>query len=189
MPSSKEQNGWKWFAVRIASTGNLFTNTFLTWSAKFSAVLTNTDILPMQMISVPTEKGKTMFCEDFDKCSEVYVMRGGSRGNGAICFLYSRNAKLRAQLDVANAKIEEMKKENIRLQISAARLNGKKPYVVYVEEPAVPGPEIADPNIMELCFHNGERHMKEKVISILDAFDKDYPYIDYDALKKAMEGL
>ena len=26
--------------------------------------------------------------------------------------------------------------------------------------PAVPGPEIADPNIMELCFHNGERHMK-----------------------------
>ena len=55
--------------------------------------------------------------------------------------------------------------------------------------PAVPGPEIADPNIMELYFHNGERHMKEKVISILDAFDKDYPYIDYDALRKAMEGL
>lgn len=24
-----------------------------------------------------------------------------------------------------------------------------------------------DTNIMELCFHNGERHMKEKVINLL----------------------
>ena len=79
-----------------------------------------------------------MFCEDFDKFSEVYTVRGGRRGNGAICFLTSRNAKLRAQLEVANAKIAELEKENIRLQIPAARLNGKKPYVVYVEEPATP---------------------------------------------------
>ena len=59
--------------------------------------------------------------------------------------------------------------------------------------PEIPGPEIADPNIMELCFHNGERHMKEKSISLLDAFDKDYtfgdPYIEYDALRKAMMDL
>ena len=58
---------------------------------------------------------------------------------------------------------------------------------------AVPGPSDADPNIMELCFHNGERHMKEKSILLLDAFDKDYtlgdPYIEYDALRKAMEDL
>ena len=53
----------------------------------------------------------------------------------------------------------------------------------------ITGPDEESHNIMELCFHNGERHMKEKVISILDAFDKDYPYIDYDALRKAMEGL
>jgi hypothetical protein len=33
--------------------------------------------------------------------------------------------------------------------------------------PAIPGPSDADPNIMELCFHNGERHMKEKVINLL----------------------
>lgn len=33
--------------------------------------------------------------------------------------------------------------------------------------PAVPGPKIADPNIMELCFHNGERHMKEKMLAKL----------------------
>ena len=35
------------------------------------------------------------------------------------------------------------------------------------ENPAVPGPDEADPNIMELCFHNGERHMKEKILAKL----------------------
>ena len=58
---------------------------------------------------------------------------------------------------------------------------------------AVPGPSESDPNIMELCFRNGERHMKEKMIFLLDDFDKDYtygdPYIDYDALRKAMMDL
>lgn len=34
-------------------------------------------------------------------------------------------------------------------------------------KPAVPGPEETDPNIMELCFRNGESNMKEKVISLL----------------------
>ena len=52
---------------------------------------------------------------------------------------------------------------------------------------------MADPNIMELCFHNGERHMKEKSILLLDSFDKDYTfgdsYIEYDALRKAMMDL
>jgi hypothetical protein len=51
---------WKWFAVKIASTGNEFTNTFRTWSAKFSAVLMNMDILQMQTITAPTEKGNEM---------------------------------------------------------------------------------------------------------------------------------
>ena len=69
------------------------------------------------MITVPTEKGKTMFCEDFDKFSEVYTVRGGRRGNGAICFLTSRNAKIRAQLEVANAKIAELEKKLIKQQI------------------------------------------------------------------------
>ena len=32
---------------------------------------------------------------------------------------------------------------------------------------AVPGPSDTDPNIMELCFHNGERHMKEKMLEKL----------------------
>lgn len=50
-----------------------------------------------------------------------------------------------------------------------------------------------DVNIQEVCFNNGERHMKEKVILLLDAFDKDYtmgdPFIEYDKLRKAMEDL
>lgn len=33
--------------------------------------------------------------------------------------------------------------------------------------PVIPGPEESNPNIMEVCFRNGEQHMKEKVISIL----------------------
>ena len=33
--------------------------------------------------------------------------------------------------------------------------------------PAVPGPTDDNPNIMELCFHNGEQHMKEKIIEML----------------------
>ena len=35
--------------------------------------------------------------------------------------------------------------------------------------PVVPGPDIDDPNIMELCFHNGERHMKEQMLVKLTA--------------------
>lgn len=62
-----------------------------------------------------------MFCEDFDKFfdkfNEVYTVMGGRRGNGAICFLTSRNAKLRAQLEVANAKIDELEKKLIKQQI------------------------------------------------------------------------
>ena len=33
--------------------------------------------------------------------------------------------------------------------------------------PAIPGPSALDPNMAELCFRNGEAHMKEKVIAML----------------------
>lgn len=33
--------------------------------------------------------------------------------------------------------------------------------------PAVPGPKETDMNIMEMCFRNGEKNMKEKVVSML----------------------
>lgn len=58
--------------------------------------------------------------------------------------------------------------------------------------PEVPGPEIADPNIMELCFHNGERHMKEKVITMLqDILDQEdgLCLIDLSEVIKAVEDL
>jgi hypothetical protein len=58
--------------------------------------------------------------------------------------------------------------------------------------PAVPGPEIADPNIMELCFHNGERHMKEKVITMLqDVLDQadGFCMIDVAGVIKAVEDI
>ena len=39
--------------------------------------------------------------------------------------------------------------------------------------PTVPGPSDADPNIMELCFHNGERHMKERILTKLKDFSDE----------------
>ena len=49
----------------------------------------------------------------------------------------------------------------------------------------------SDANIMEVCFHNGERHMKEKVIKALRNIQKMYFYdadtIDY--ILEMMEGL
>ena len=128
-----------------------------------------------------------MFCEEF---GEKYVFIGGRRGQGQIFFLHSLLARTRAKLETARAKIKDLEQQLLNKDIRIARLSkGKNPEVIYMAAPAVPGPSDADPNIMELCFHNGERHMKEKIISMLDAFDKDYPYIDYDALRKAMEGL
>ena len=46
------------------------------------------------------------------------TMVGGRRGQGAICFLVSRNAKFRAQLEVANAKIADLQ-EQLRTCIQA----------------------------------------------------------------------
>ena len=40
--------------------------------------------------------------------------------------------------------------------------------------PAVPSPKDDNPNIQELCFHNGEQHMKEKVLSLITEFERKY---------------
>ena len=55
--------------------------------------------------------------------------------------------------------------------------------------PAVPGPEIADPNIMELCFHNGERHMKEKICRELSRLAKEIPTMTVEQAIPLLEGL
>lgn len=55
--------------------------------------------------------------------------------------------------------------------------------------PAVPGPSEDDPNIMELCFRNGERHMKEKVGKELSKIAEHMPCITLAQALKMLEGL
>ena len=55
--------------------------------------------------------------------------------------------------------------------------------------PAVPGPSEDDPNIMELCFHNGERHMKEKVGKELTRLAEHMPCITMAQALAMLEGL
>ena len=53
----------------------------------------------------------------------------------------------------------------------------------------MPGPDIADHNIMELCFHNGERHMKEKVCRELTRIAEHMPCITLAQAIQLLEGL
>ena len=55
--------------------------------------------------------------------------------------------------------------------------------------PAVPGPKIADPNIMELCFHNGERHMKEKMLAKLVQLLEGLDYYKSVFICKSLEDI
>lgn len=54
---------------------------------------------------------------------------------------------------------------------------------------AVPGPSESDPNIMELCFHNGEQHMKEKIIDQLQSVAGSMPCITLAQAIKMVEDL
>lgn len=55
--------------------------------------------------------------------------------------------------------------------------------------PAVPGPSESDHNIMELCFHNGEQHMKEKMISQLRSVAGSMTCITLAQVIKMVEDL
>ena len=55
--------------------------------------------------------------------------------------------------------------------------------------PVVPGPDVADPNIMELCFHNGERHEKEKICRELSRIAKEVPTMTVGQAIHLLEGL
>ena len=54
--------------------------------------------------------------------------------------------------------------------------HGSEPskWEIGVPIPAVPSPKDDNPNIQELCFHNGEQHMKEKVLSLITEFERKY---------------
>lgn len=53
--------------------------------------------------------------------------------------------------------------------------------------PAAPGPTDDNPNIMELCFRNGEQHMKEKIIAQLQSVAESMPCITLAQVIKMVE--
>lgn len=55
--------------------------------------------------------------------------------------------------------------------------------------PAVPGPSVDDPNIMELCFHNGENHMRDKFKASLLKLSDDMPCVTISQVIKILEDL
>ena len=55
--------------------------------------------------------------------------------------------------------------------------------------PAVPGPAADDHNIMELCFRNGENHMRDKIKTSLLKLSEDVPCVTISQVIKIMEDL
>lgn len=55
--------------------------------------------------------------------------------------------------------------------------------------PAVPGPAADDHNIMELCFRNGENHMRDKLKTNLLKLSDDVPCVPISQVIKIMEDL
>ena len=55
--------------------------------------------------------------------------------------------------------------------------------------PAIPGPSVEDPNIMELCFHNGENHMRDKFKASLLKLSDDMPCVTISQVIKILEDL
>ena len=58
-----------------------------------------------------------------------------------------------------------------------------------ISTPTVPGPSDADPNIMELCFHNGENHMRDKIKTSILKLSTDMPCVPISQVIKIMEDL
>ena len=55
--------------------------------------------------------------------------------------------------------------------------------------PTIPGPSDADPNIMELCFRNGENHMRDKIKTSLMKLSADMPCVTISQVIKILEDL
>ena len=55
--------------------------------------------------------------------------------------------------------------------------------------PAIPGPTTEDPNIMELCFRNGENHMRDKIKTSLLKLSADMPCVTISQVIKILEDL
>lgn len=55
--------------------------------------------------------------------------------------------------------------------------------------PAVPGPDADDHNIMELCFRNGENHMRGKIKNSLLKLSDEMPCVTISQVIKIVEDL
>lgn len=55
--------------------------------------------------------------------------------------------------------------------------------------PAIPGSTTEDPNIMELCFRNGENHMRDKIKTSLLNLSADMPCVTISQVIKILEDL
>lgn len=55
--------------------------------------------------------------------------------------------------------------------------------------PVIPGPTTEDPNIMELCFRNGENHMRDKIKTSLMKLSADMPCATISQVIKIWEDL
>lgn len=55
--------------------------------------------------------------------------------------------------------------------------------------PVIPGPTTEDPNIMELCFRNGENHMRDKIKTSLLKLSADMPCVTISQVIKILEDL
>lgn len=63
------------------------------------------------------------------------------------------------------------------------------PRIPVSSTPAVPGPSEDDHNIMELCFHNGENHMRDKIKTSLLELSADMPCVTIRQVIKILEDL
>lgn len=63
------------------------------------------------------------------------------------------------------------------------------PYEAIHGRTHTPGPADDNPNIMELCFHNGEQHMKEKIIAQLQSVAGSMPCITLAQAIQIVEDL
>lgn len=73
------------------------------------------------------------------------------------------NCLKRAKIDTVEQLLEKSDDELMKIRcfgISCLREVQEK-----IRKPSVPGASESAPNLMELCFHNGEQHMKEKIIA------------------------
>jgi DNA-directed RNA polymerase alpha subunit len=97
------------------------------------------------------------------------------------------NCLKRAKIDTVEQLLEKSDDELMKIRcfgISCLREVQEK-----IRKPSVPGPSESAPNLMELCFHNGEQHMKDKIKTSLMKLSADMPCVTISQVIKILEDL